>query len=260
MEERDPTATELTADAFVARAELGAIEGFTLAVGASFEERALRIEARRGRCPATDFSRCELGGSHFSEMAFERCRFRAADLADCRFERCTFFVDAADGGCDFSFADLRDATFERCDLTTATFVHARAHGLHLQQCQAQGAEFRSVDFSLTLPAGHHSSACRAIFDACNLSYADFSRTDLTGCQLTNNRLVHSVWHDAVLERAQLTGSTLDNLEGKGLVLRGADLRGCSFNNLDPRHIDLTDTRMEPEQALMVLRTLGIQLD
>lgn len=253
---REPELTEAT---FAAKAARGAVVGFTLAAGASLAERALRIDARRGRCPGTDFSRAELGGSRFSEMTFERCRFRAADLSDCRFERCSFFVDGTDGGCDFSFANLEGVTFERCDLTTARFINTHAHGISLHQCQAQGVDFTGADFSLALPPRHRANACQASFDACNLSYADFSRTDLTGCRLTENRMVHSLWHDASLERALLTGSTLDNIEGRGLTLRGADLRGCRFNNLDPRQIDLTDVQIELEQGLVLLRTLGIEV-
>ncbi len=77
--------------------------------------------------------------------------------------------------------------------------------------------------------------------------------------MPNNRLIHSIWHNAVLERANLTGSTLDNIEGQGLVLRGADLRGCQFNNLDARQIDLADVQVELEQGLTLLQTLGIQV-
>ena len=41
---------------------------------------------------------------------------------------------------------------------------------------------------------------------------------------------------------------------------GADLRDARFNRLDPREIDLTGVRMDAEQGLEVLRTLGIQID
>ena len=254
---KDPVA--LTLAQFSKRAGKGVVEGFTLEPSRDLDAAEMRVSARNGRCIGIDFSQWVLAGSHFEHVEFEACRFRAGDLSDCRFEHCTFFTGEVPSNCDFSFADLRETVFERCDLTTAVFIRTRAYGLELNQCQAQGCEFREADFSLAVPGAQRSGVNDATFNGCNLSYADFSRTDLTGCQLTDNRLIHSIWHNAVLERANLTGSTLDNIEGKGLVLRGADLRGCRFNNLDARQIDLTDVQVELEQGLTLLQTLGIQV-
>lgn len=254
---KDPE--QLTVDQFLKRAGGGMVEDFAVGPGHDMDAAELQVNARNGRCIDMDFSQWVLAGSHFEQVEFEACRFRASDLSDCRFERCTFFTGDASSNCDFSFADLRETVFDRCDLTTAVFVRTRAYGLELRQCQAQGTEFNETDFSLAVPGGQRSEVCRATFDGCNLSYADFSATNLTGCQLTDNRLIHSLWHNAVLERANLAGSTLDNIEGKGLVLRGADLRGCRFNNLDARHIDLTDVQVELEQGLTLLQTLGIRV-
>jgi fluoroquinolone resistance protein len=247
----------LTLEQFCKRAGEGVVEDFTLGPNLDMDRTEMRVSARNGRCIGIDFSQWVLAGSHFEHVDFEDCRFRAADLSACRFERCTFFTGDAPSTCDFSFADLRETVFDRCDLTTAVFIRTRAYGLELNQCQAQGIELRGADFSLAVPVGLRSEVNHATFDGCNLSYADFSATDLTGCQLTDNRLIHSIWHNAVLERANLAGSTLDNIEGKGLVLRGADLRGCQFNNLDARQIDLTDVQVELEQGLTLLQTLGI---
>ena len=257
----------LTLEQFFKQAGAGVVEDFTLEPGGhpgdhpgeEVDGAEIQVHARNGRCIGIDFSQWVLAGSHFDHVEFEACRFRAAELSDARFEHCTFFTGEAPSNCDFSFADLRETVFDRCDLTTAVFTRTRAHGLELKQCQAQGAEFREADFSLAVPGAQRSGVNHATFDGCNLSYADFSRTDLTDCQLTDNRLIHSIWHNAVLERANLTGSTLDNIEGKGLVLRGADLRGCRFNNLDARQIDLTDVQVELEQGLTLLQTLGIQV-
>lgn len=253
------TQRELSASDFAKQARSGPVGDFALGPGSEFEGTELNLTASHGRCSGVDFSRCTLSGSSFHDVTFHDCRFRATELDDCRFERCEFFDPEQDTKCDFSFASLRDTVFEKCDLTTSLFVRTRAYGLTLSRCQAQGTEFTEADFSLALPTGHDSDVCHAVFDGCNLSYADFSGTDLTACRLTDNRLVHSVWHNAVLERAQLAGSTLDNIEGKGLVLRGADLRGCRFNNLDPREIDLTDVQVELEQGLVLLHTLGIDV-
>ena len=100
----------------------------------------------------------------------------------------------------------------------------------------------------------------ATFRRCNLAYADFSGTKLTGCELSECRLVHSLWHDADLGEADLQGSSFENIEGRGLILSGADLRGATINNLDPRDVDLNGVRMNLDQGIVILRTLGIEMD
>lgn len=125
----------------------------------------------------------------------------------------------------------------------------------MHRCQASGIDFVNADFSLT--AGGHAAAT---FVECNLAYADFSQTVMTGAAFARSRLSHSVWNNSLLNDANLAGCELDNIEARGLDLRGADLRDARFNRLDPREIDLTGVRMHPEQGLEVLRTLGIEID
>ncbi len=194
-------------------------------------------------------------GAHFVDCRFIDCTLRSSDLTDGHFERCRFYDADAQTSCDFSYAVLRNCKFEHCDLTTATCPRTRAYGIELHRCQASGIDFANADFSLGV--GAFSSAT---FRDCNLSYADFSRTTLSGAVFTGSRLSHSVWHDASLNDANLSDCDLDNIEARGLDLRGADLRDARFNRLDPREIDLTGVRLYAEQGLEVLRTLGIKID
>ena len=102
---------------------------------------------------ACRFEDCILGGAELEGSRFEDCEFaatslRGANLRDAQFINCKFYSEEQPA--DFRYAQLRDARFEGCDLTTARFERASAYGLKLFRCQAQGADFSSVDFGLSL--------------------------------------------------------------------------------------------------------------
>ncbi len=230
----------------------GKLHGMT--VGALEVEEAPGLDAANVEFDGTNFRQAQLSGARFVDCTFDACTFRSADLTDCRFDGCRFFDAAREAKCDFSYADLRRSHFERCDLTTATFTHARVFGIEVVRCQASGAAFDSADFGLGTGAFFS-----ATFDGCNLAYADFSKTTLTECTLVDCRLTHAIFDDAMLERANLSGSALENIEGRGLVLIGADLRGATFNNLNPREMDLTGVRVDVEQGMLLLTAMGIDV-
>lgn len=226
-------------------------------VGASivWPEASNGLEIRNVAFDGTKFRQAVLADAHFVDCRFTDCSFRSSDLSDGRFERCQFYDADAQVSCDFSYAVLRNCRFEVCDLTTAVCTRTRAFGIELRRCQASGIDFSLADFSLS--AGDFATAT---FTDCNLAYADFSKTVLSGAVFAGSRMSHSVWNDASLNDADLSGCELDNIEARGLDLRGADLRDARFNRLDPREIDLTGVRMDAEQGLEVLRTLGIEID
>ena len=206
----------------------------------------------------TDFTAAELDGTTFDGCDFIDVRFRRAELTDARFRRCFFFRAEPAANCDFSFANLRDAAFERCDLTTAVMQKVRAYGLTLEGCVAGGIDFSGADF--TLGRAGAGGLASATFNGCNMPWADFTGVTLSDCKLTGCRLMEAVFQQATLEKATLTGSDICGIEAHGLTLVGADLRGTTFDNLDVRVTDLTGARLRPEQALMLLTPLGIEID
>jgi fluoroquinolone resistance protein len=218
-------------------------------------ETSTALLAQGCRFTGVDFRNRDLNGAQFLACTFIDCSFRSAELNEGRFERCRFYDTERETACDFSFATLRHACLDGCDLTTAICRRVRAFGIELTRCQAAGIDFSDSDFGLGV-----GDAVAASFVDCNLAYADFSRTALNGSNFSGSRLSHSIWHDADLAGADLTRCRLDNIEARGLTLRGADLRGAQFNQLDPRQIDLTHVRMFADQGLIVLRTLGLEID
>jgi fluoroquinolone resistance protein len=159
---------------------------------------------------------------------------------------------------DFSYATLKEARFERCDLTTALFSNASAYDLSLDQCQIQGADFSSCDFSLPIRGAATLASFR--MTACNFAFGDLSNTYLHECVLTGNRMIDVLANNCTLTNADLSGSDLNGLTGQGLDLAGADLRGASFNSLDPRQVNLAGVRMGLAQGLAILDRLEIVID
>lgn len=232
----------------------GCLRGIDTAPGCVIEQAA-GLSAEDVSFIATSFAQADLAESGFVRCRFSACSLRGADLTGATFESCRFYDSDADLSCDFSFADMRRTRFEACDLTTATLRRIRAWGIVVKRCQASGASFREADFALGT-----GGFPNALFEDCNLAYADFSGTDLRECAVTRCRLVHGIWEYASLAGADLRGSALDNIEARGAQFAGADLRGASFNNLDPRIVDLTGARVDADQALLLLTALGIRLD
>ena len=207
---------------------------------------------------ATDFSQQDLAGCRFEDCAFIDVRFRSADLNAAEFHGCEFFRPDPVATCDFSFANLREARFVQCDLTTAVFERCRCFGIELDRCNAQGCDFNLADTSLGLSTTNAYAS--ATFTDCNLAYSDFTGVDLSECRLTGCRLIHAIFNEANLTRADLGGSDLSNFEARFVELAGVDLRGATFNNINLREVDLTGAKVTPDQVLMLLEPLGIDVE
>lgn len=211
-----------------------------------------------------DLSGSDYGGADLTGAAFHGCtlsgaRFRHADLTGATFVRCRAFpADGEGAGADFSYATLREVRFDRCDLTTAVFAGARAYDLVLEHCQLQGADFSGCDFSLPIRGASTLASFR--MHGCNFAFGDLSNTFLRECVLTDNRMIDLIAHNCCLADADLSGSDLNGLSGRGLDLTGADLRRTSFNSLDPREVTLEGVRMGLPQGLQILDALGILID
>ena len=203
----------------------------------------------------------DLEGARFDECDFAGAVFRNANLVETQFTGCSFFNAEPEATCDFTYANLREATFERCDLTAARMSRSRAYGLRLVGCNAGGLDLSRADFGLGVAGrGDESPFASATFEDCNMPWADFTGTNLNGCTLAKCRLVEAVFTEANLSGADLRESNLSNIAVRNLRLAGADLRGATFGNLDPRSVALERVRIFPEQALMLLQPLDVDVD
>ena len=233
----------------------GNLKGAVIEGGFSWPAENIEASFKECRFERCIFAGAELEGSEFRDCEFAQTSLRGANLRDAQFIDCKLY--SAERPTDFRYAELRDVIFQGCDLTTARFERANAYGLKLLRCQAQGADFSSVDFGMTLARNHTA----VDFECCdsNLAYADFSGTYLCGAGFKDTRLVHGVFQNCDLSKASLIDCELDNIEAQNLSLAGADLRGSRFNNLDPRKVDLAGAKIDADQALTLLQAMGIEI-
>lgn len=244
-----------SADELVAAIRNGSLVGLHLGAPLAWPDLAFSGSIEECEFAALDLSGREFAGTTFRACTFYGCQLRRTVLSAASFERCQFFDPDTEASANLQFADLTEARFAGSDLSMANLSRCHARGIEMTDCQGQGTDFSDADFSLSAV-----DLASATFQRCNLAYADFSGTNLSGCELSECRLVHSVWHDADLSNADLRGSSFENIEGRGLVLNGIDLRGATINNLDPRDLDLNAVRMDLDQGIVILRTLGIELE
>jgi fluoroquinolone resistance protein len=212
---------------------------------------------RDGVFDKEDFSHRELTDCTFDQCSFIGCNFRAADLSRSCFTRCSFNDDASEQPADFGQANLREAQFRHCNLTVVEFIRCKGYGLSFDHCQMQGADLTKSDFRL--PVGSSDMAELRMAN-CNFSYGTLAETYLAHCCFEGSRMIEACFDYCDLTGADLSGTELHNISGVGLTLRKADLRGSTFNNLSPREIDLSDVKIYLSQVQDLLAPLGIKIE
>ncbi|MEM7080456.1 MAG: pentapeptide repeat-containing protein [Pseudomonadota bacterium] len=221
---------------------------------------ATKIQAgttvRDGVFDGSDFSRQNLSECTFDNCSFIGCSFRACELDYTHFTRCEFNDEAAQSPADFCQAHLREVRFNHCNLTVVEFIRAHAYGLELQHCHMQGCDLSHSDFRL--PVGD-SDLASLTMNHCNFSYGNLANTYLVGCALTDNRMLEACLDYCDLSDADLSGSTLHNLSGRGMTLTGVDLRGAQFNTINAARIDLSGVKIYTSQVADILSPLGIEI-
>ena len=91
------------------------------------------------------------------------------------------------------------------------------------------------------------------------SFVALPRADLRGVRLTGVRM-----REVDLTGADLTGGVLTNADLSGGQLAGArltrcDLRGSDLSAVDPTAVQRTGAIIDPDQALVLARTMGFEI-
>ncbi len=157
-------------------------------------------------------------GATVANTHFRNCDFSGADLTGTTFVNCVFYDADTQAGCRFNGAQLKEARFRQCDLSMCGFAFAKALGLEIVECRAQGADFSNASFMNQITA--RSWFCSAVIRQSNLAYADFS--------------------GVTLEKMRTAGQPLDRrqrgrceLQRFGHVRRGFLVAGLAFGQLHP---------------------------
>jgi len=194
-------------------------------------------------------------GATVASTHFRNCDFSAADLTGTTFVNCVFYDADTQAGCRFNGAQLKEARFRQCDLSLCGFAFAKALGLEIVECRAQGADFSRASFMNQIT--ERSWFCSAVIRQSNLAYADFSGVTLEKCALPDNR-----WTGANVAGASFSGSDLSGGDFSALDWRSADFTHCDLTaselgDLDLRVVDLEGARLDTLQVAQLMLRMGI---
>lgn len=168
-----------------------------------------------------------LRGAVFEGCTFTRCRFEDSQLDDCR------FID-----CRIEQGDWIGLRLPNTTLVDVHFEGGRAMAIDWADVRKLTLRVSFTGMKLDYSTFADLPLKRTVFTECSLIEADFGGADLTGARFADCDLSRARFHHANLTRADLRGS-------RGLVV-------------DPKTCRFRDTKVEPDTALLVLRTLGLQ--
>lgn len=201
------------------------------------------------------FSRDQFTGNRVKNIAFSNCDFSGVDLTDTEFVDCSFYDRNSLEGCDFNRAKLKNASFKSCDLSMSNFKNISALGLEISECLAQGADFRGANFMNMITT--RSWFCSVYITKTNLSYANFSRVILEKCELWENRWNGTVITGAVFRGSDLSCGEFSSFDWSLADFTGCDLTGGVLGDLDARRTNLDGVKLDGEQALQLVESLGV---
>ena len=194
----------------------------------------------------------------FEGCVFQSCSFNSASLRHAHFESCKFHDEVTLAGTSFRYADLSHATFHQCDLTNSDLSQSKWYDVTISATKAVGLNARGVSNARHI--NDNTVLHTSLISDTQLSFADFSHSDLKASHFDHARCLEVNWTEANLE-----GSTLSECDlGGGIfhraVMTHCDLRGSLFNSINPTDIGLDGVTLTSDQLLYLAIPLGIQVD
>ncbi|MBN8791785.1 MAG: Qnr family pentapeptide repeat protein [Stenotrophomonas nitritireducens] len=197
-------------------------------------------------------------GARVASTHFLNCDFSGADLTGAEFVNCVFYDAGTQAGCRFNGAQLKEASFRQCDLSLCRFAFAKALGLEIVGCRAQGADFSNASFMNQITA--RTWFCSAFIKQSNLSYADFSGVALEKCELSENRWVGANVAGANFSGSDMSGGDFSSLDWRSADFTHCDLTGSELGDLDLRAVDLEGASLDTLQVAQLMLRMGITVE
>ena len=131
-------------------------------------------ESRFERCrfEAPTIRGADFSGAAFSDCAFAPMRIASCKLVKTRLSGCSAFDAGKRKGCTFAFCDMHGAEVIKCNLATSRFERCDLYDVNAEGSSFRGASFHQSTFTKTI--SRRSVLTKAVFDGCNLSFADLS--------------------------------------------------------------------------------------
>jgi uncharacterized protein YjbI with pentapeptide repeats len=189
-----------------------------------------------------DFTNADLTAADFTRADLARANLAGADLTTAT------LTGARLAGANLTGAKLADLDLAGLDLTAAIAPQADFSRANLERARFDGAMLERANFAeATLTAARFSEAklANASLAGAHAAEADFSAADLTALRsgqgadfadacFRRARAAGSVWEDAVVDRADFSGASLDRANFTQAFGRGTRFYRC----------DLTDATLD----------------
>ena len=217
-------------------------------------------EARFERChfQAPAVRGADFTGAAFSDCTFEPMRLASCKLAKARLSGCSAFDAGKRKGCTFAFCDMHGAEVIKCNFATGTFERCDLYDFSAADSSFRGVNFRQSTFTKAI--SRRSVLTKAVFDGCNLSFADLSGLFLENCEFRSCKFTEASFIDTDLSHATMLACALDRAEWDRAKLRQADLRGSNLSGLNLAVLaDYAGVRISDSEQSEILKQLGVDV-
>ena len=174
-------------------------------------------------------------------LALESRKPTRLELRGCRLEGCT--LTAAPG----LLLDFVDVELVRCDLSNLNLYKGSLLRVRLRDCKLLGASFAEASLQ------------HVTMESCLLRYTNFTGSRLQRVALTACDLTHGALENCKLKDFTLTDCDLTAVECSFTSLKGVDLRSCVLSGLAASAGDLRGAIIGVEQAIDLVRLLGVEV-
>ena len=184
-----------------------------------------------GLYSALKFEQVSFRGQHIEHARFEassatgtefcETELKTARFSDVRLERCNLT------NAQWTLATMRRVEFNVCGLTGFKIPESKLQDVVFKECKAPLSSFRFAKFE------------SVIFDRCILTEADFYSAEF----------VNVVFLNCELQQADFSRSKL----------KGVDLRGSNLEGIKAGPPELTGAIIEPGQAILLARAMGLDV-
>lgn len=177
-------------------------------------EHVASVAAQSRPCANHVFDRAQLSDANFAGTILDegdfykanlaRASFRGAHARNARFDQAVLagsnLLSFKASGASFRSADMTNASAVLADLRNADFSNAMLHSVDFSGADLRGANFSGASLRSAKIAG------------ADLREAILSDADLTGAIITSTRAQRTTWRRAVIDKANLSGSTFESIE------------------------------------------------
>lgn len=139
-----------------------------------------------------DYTIKKLPVGDYENCRFINCKFAEADLSKITFIDCLF------DNCNLSAANINGTAFQK-----TSFINCKLMGLRFEDCNQFLFTASFTGCLLNLSTFYKMKLKTTRFIHCSMQEVDLTEADLTAAEFNNCNLLHAVFDNSILEKADL---------------------------------------------------------